>query len=439
MDWKGLRNKMELRPLRRFFKPDRKYDWYLISVIVILCLSGIAFLASASSIVSTRIYNNEIFLLIRQISLGLWFGFVLAFILSQIDYHHLYKVRKYLLFVSFVCLVWLAIAESLYKFNLISSPESLSIGPIRPISTNGATRWIEIGSLFRFQPVEFTKFALLVYTASFFHKRVIKNTTNQPITFLSLKKELYVILSTLILIILQPDLGSVLLVFLAVFGVLYVCDIPKKIISIILGGILALTIITILPSFNTSGVNTNYRFDRVQTFWNNLTGKNVGTNDFNLHTNRVQEAIANGGMWGQGYGNSQYKKRNLIPEVQTDAIISIIGEEMGFFKTLLFVSLYFLLAQRGLKVAHEAPDLFGRGLAAGIIFWISGQTLLNIMSFLNLVPLSGVPLPFVSYGSTSLLINLAAMGVLINISSFSTKHNNLATSKKINRPKYTLM
>ncbi len=421
MDWKGIGKKIELRPLRQFFKPDRQYDWYLISLIAALCLCGIAFLASASSIVSTKLYNNEIFLLIRQISLGLWFGFVAAFILSQIDYHNLYKARKYLLFLSYLCLIWLAVAESMYKFKLISSPEALSIGSIRPISANGATRWIELGSLFRFQPVEFTKFALLIYTASFFQKQILEKKTSEPITFLALKKELYVILTTLILIILQPDLGSTLLVFSVIFGVFYVCDIPKKIIFTVLGAIIGLAILTILPSLNGSGTNTNYRYDRVQTFYNSITGKNAETNDLNLHTNRVQEAIANGGLWGQGYGNSQYKKRNLIPEVQTDAIISIIGEEMGFFKTLLFISLYFLLAHRGLKVAERAPDLFGRGLASGIIFWISGQTLLNIMSFLNLVPLSGVPLPFVSYGSTSLLINLAAMGVLINISSFTTK------------------
>ena len=142
MDWKGFEKKIHLRAL---FKPDKKYDWYLIIVIVALCLSGIAFLASASSIVSTRLYNNEIFLLIRQISLGLWFGFVLAFILSQVNYHHLYKIRKYLLFTSFILLAWLALAESLYKFGIISIPEALSICPIRPISANGATRWIELG------------------------------------------------------------------------------------------------------------------------------------------------------------------------------------------------------------------------------------------------------------------------------------------------------
>jgi cell division protein FtsW len=436
MDWKGFESKIHLRKL---FKQDKKYDWYLISVIAALCLSGIAFLASASSIVSTTLYNNEIFLLIRQISLGLWFGFVLAFILSQVDYHNLYKIRKHLLLVSFLLLAWLAIAESLYKFRLISSPEAFHIGPIRPISTNGATRWIELGSLFRFQPVEFTKFALLVYTSSFFYKRELENKANEPITFFSLKKELYAILTTLTLIVMQPDLGSTLLVFSVSFGAFYVCNIPRKIILSVLGVILGLVVLTSLPSINHTGANTNYRYDRVQTFINSITGKNTETNDLNLHTTRVQDAISNGGLWGQGYGNSQYKKRNLIPEVQTDAIISVIGEEMGFIKTLLFLSLYFLLAQRGLKVAFEAPDLFGRGLAAGIIFWISGQTLLNIMSFLNLIPLTGVPLPFVSYGSTSLLINLAAMGVLINISSFSATRNQTVNPTQIRRPKYTLM
>jgi cell division protein FtsW len=108
------------------------------------------------------------------------------------------------------------------------------------------------------------------------------------------------------------------------------------------------------------------------------------------------------------------------------------------------VALYLVLALRGLKVAYEAPDLFGRGLASGIVFWISTQALLNIMSFINLIPLTGVPLPFVSFGSTSLLINLAAMGILVNISSYSKYSNHSSNSKtmlksNIHRPKFTIM
>jgi len=438
MDWQGFKKTIG----RKIFENQRKYDWYLIIVITLLCLSGIAFLASASSIVSTTLYNSEIYLLVRQISLGLWFGFVIAFILSQVDYHHLYKIRKYLLFTSFVLLVWMALAESLYKFNIISQPEALHLGPIKPISTNGATRWLEITTSLRFQPVEVTKIAILVYVSSFFYKRELSAHTNEPITFLNLKKELYVIFASLILVILQPDLGSTLLVFVVSFGVLFVCNVPRKIIISCFATIVLIALISILPSFGSSGGNTNYRFNRVQTFIDSITGKNTETNDLNLHTNRVQDAISSGGLWGEGYGNSQYKKRGLIPEVQTDAIISVIGEEMGFFVTLFFVGLYLVLALRGLKVAYDAPDLFGRGLAAGIVFWITSQALLNIMSFTNLIPLTGVPLPFVSYGSTSLLINLSAMGILINISSFS-KHPNAnpisMPKSRLHRPKFTIM
>ena len=439
MDWQGFKKTIGIR---KIFENQRKYDWYLITVIAILCLSGIAFLASASSIISTKLYNSEIYLLVRQISLGLWFGFIIAFILSQIDYRNLYKIRKPLLFVSFVLLVWMAIAESLYKFNIISQPEAFSLGPMKPISTNGATRWLEITPSLRFQPVEITKIAILIYVSSYFYKREHTAQTNEPITFLSLKKELYVIFASLILVMLQPDLGSTLLVFIVSFGVLFVCNVPRKILLSCFATIVLVALISILPSFGSSGQNTNYRFNRVQTFINSLTDKNTETNDMNLHTNRVQDAISNGGLWGEGYGNSQYKKRSLIPEIQTDAIISVIGEEIGFFMTGFFVGLNLVLALRGLKVAYEAPDLFGRGLAAGIVFWITTQALLNIMSFTNLIPLTGVPLPFVSYGSTSLLINLSAMGILINISSFSkqpisTSHS--VSKPRINRPKFTIM
>lgn len=439
MDWQGFKKTIGIR---KIFENRRKYDWYLIIVVAMLCLSGIAFLASASSIISTTLYNSEIYLLVRQISLGLWFGFVIAFILSQVDYHNLYKIRKHLLFISFVLLVWMALAESLYKFNIISEPEALRLGPIKPISTNGATRWLEIIPSLRFQPVEITKIAILIYVSSFFFKREQIAHTNEPISFMSLKKELYVIFASLILVMLQPDLGSTLLVFIVSFGVLFVCNIPRKILLTCFATIVLVALISIIPSFGDSGGNTNYRFNRVQTFINSITGKNTETNDFNLHTNRVQDAISSGGLWGEGYGNSQYKKRGLIPEVQTDAIISVIGEEMGFFVTLFFVGLYLVLALRGLKVAYEAPDLFGRGLASGIVFWITAQALFNIMSFTNLIPLTGVPLPFVSYGSTSLIINLSAMGILINISSFSKKPSSnsvLVIKPRIHRPKFTIM
>jgi len=440
MNWLNIRKNSKFS---RFFNEKKNYDWYLVIIVSLLSLGGIAFLASASSIISTARYDSEIYLLIRQVSLGLWIGFVLAFIFSQFDYHNLYKFRKHLLILSFFFLGWMAIAEILYKFHIIAEPESFRILTIKPISSNGATRWLEFAPSLRFQPVEFTKIALLVYVCGYFYKSENESKVKQEITFLSLKKELYAIVASLILIIMQPDLGSALLVFAVSFGALYICEVPRKILMSIIAFMIGFVLISVIPTSNTNGVNTNYRTGRVQTFINKITGNATTTTDSNLHTERVEDAIQNGGLWGEGYGNSQYKKRGLIPEIHTDAIIAVIGEEMGFFKTLIFLALYLILAIRGLKVATEAPDLFGRGLAAGIVFWITGQTLLNIMSFLSLTPLSGVPLPFVSYGSTSLLINLTAMGILINISSFSKQQSSKTTLNtprlRTTRPKFTIM
>ncbi|GAB4148234.1 MAG: putative lipid II flippase FtsW [Patescibacteria group bacterium] len=414
MNWTLLQRKFSAR----LFKTDQKYDWWLILIVSTLALGGIAFLASASSVFSTARYGSELYLLAKQASLGLWIGFAAAFILSRTDYHKLYHLRLPLLVLSFVLLGWLALSEILFKFNIIDSPGDFRIGTMGPLDVNFATRWLVLFPGFSFQPVEITKFALLIYISSFFLERERQRPEEQqPITILTLKKHLYALGASMILIILQPDLGSALLVFGVCFGSLFIAKTPTKILVTIIAGVMIFATLSILPSVNNDGTNTNYRYTRFVGFLKNISGEADNTLAVNYHTNRVEDAISNGGLWGEGYGNSYYKKRGLIPEAHTDAIIGVIGEEMGFIRTALFLGLYLALAIRGLRTARRAPDLFGRSLSAGIVFWISGQALLNLMSFLELTPASGVPLPFVSYGSTSLLINLAIMGILINISS----------------------
>jgi cell division protein FtsW (lipid II flippase) len=429
MNWSHLRKNIQ----RKLGESNLQYDWWLILIVTALSLSGIAFLASASSIISTSRHSSEIYLLVRQVSFGLWIGFVCAFILAKTDYHKLYYFRKPLLLISFLFLIWVAVAEILHKFAGFEQAK-VGFGSFYALSVNYATRWINTPFGFSFQPVELTKFALLIYISSYFFGYDEKNPT--PITFISLKKHLYAIASSMVLVILQPDLGSALLLFAVSFGCLFVTKVPKKILVTILVFVTLFASLSILPTFNDSGQNTNYRTNRFRdyvTHWFYQDDPNaVKTNN---HTDIAEQAIARGGIWGEGYGNSYFKKMSLIPEPHTDAIIAIVGEEMGFVGTLLFVALYLSFAIRGLRVSRRAPDLFGKSLAAGVVFWLSGQALLNLMSFLQITPTTGVPLPFVSYGSTSLLINLAALGILLNVSKQGVEPEIIKSPKQ----KYSLV
>ncbi len=391
-----------------FFKLNKtlNYDWWLLASVFLLTVFGLAFLASSLSTLSADTYRNE---LLKQLILGVGLGGFLAFILAQSDYHFLLKNAKYFVILNFVLLGFLAIFSIyadiiaigssgggyLVKFNAI---QKLSFLPIRPHIANGAIRWIDFPFIPNFQPSEFTKLAVLLYFCSYY-----LTLADEKITWLKLKKPLYVLAVSALLIMLQPDLGVTLIVAGIVISSLWVAKIPIKIlfyigaIVVILGLILTFT--------------TDYRANRVTAF---LDKNSVEAGQIR----GVQVAIENGGLFGKGYGNSEIKQvSGTLFEQSTDAIIAIIAEEIGFIGTVLFLSLYLVILWRGLKIAAQAPDLAGQALATGLTVWLVGQAFINLTGMLGLAPLTGVPLPFVSRGGSSMLINLLAVGILLNISS----------------------
>jgi len=391
-----------------FFKLNKtlNYDWWLLASVFLLTVFGLAFLASSLSTLSADTYRNE---LLKQLILGVGLGGFLAFILAQSDYHFLLKNAKYFVILNFVLLGFLAIFSIyadiiaigssgggyLVKFNAI---QKLSFLPIRPHIANGAIRWIDFPLIPNFQPSEFTKLAVLLYFCSYY-----LTLADEKITWLKLKKPLYVLAVSALLIMLQPDLGVTLIVAGIVISSLWVAKIPIKIlfyigaIVVILGLILTFT--------------TDYRANRVTAF---LDKNSVEAGQIR----GVQVAIENGGLFGKGYGNSEIKQvSGTLFEQSTDAIIAIIAEEIGFIGTVLFLSLYLVILWRGLKIAAQAPDLAGQALATGLTVWLVGQAFINLTGMLGLAPLTGVPLPFVSRGGSSMLINLLAVGILLNISS----------------------
>jgi cell division protein FtsW len=270
------------------------------------------------------------------------------------------------------------------------------------ISSGGATRWIDLG-FFSFQPSELAKLTFIIYLATWFSKKgkVMNDFAYGFIPFL-------VLLGIItLLIMMQPDLGTMTVIALVSILVFFIAGGSiKNILMIIAGGAtLFALLIKIAP----------YRAARLSVFLNpELDPLGIG-----YHINQALLAIGSGGILGLGLGRSR-QKYNYLPEATTDSIFAIIAEELGLIISVLLIVLFIVLMIRGFKIARNAPDQFGKLLAAGITCWFTVQAVINIGAMVSLLPLTGIPLPFVSYGSSAIVISMAAVGILINISKYSS-------------------
>ena len=185
----------------------------------------------------------------------------------------------------------------------------------------------------------------------------------------------------------------------------------KHLLMVSFGGLLLLfTLIKLAP----------YRLARFTIFLNpELDPQGIG-----YHINQAFLAIGSGGLFGRGFGQSR-QKFNYLPEITGDSIFAIIAEELGFFLTVAFVAIFVFFAYKGYKIAFTSPDIFGKLLAVGITSWIIFQSFINIGAMVGLLPITGVPLPFISYGGTAMMMNLAAVGILINVSKYTRERKHL--------------
>jgi len=208
----------------------------------------------------------------------------------------------------------------------------------------------------------------------------------------------------------QSDLGTTLVILAISLAVFFVSGAnPFQILAsiVVVGGLILLLIFS-----------TPYRVNRFTTFLDPLANpQGIG-----YHINQSLLALGSGGLFGVGFGHSRQKYRYL-PEPHTDSIFAIIGEEFGFFGTGILISLYCLFGYRAFKIITRAPDLFGKLLATAIAFWIPAQAIINIAAMTSLVPLTGIPLPFISYGGSSLIVTMVAVGILLNISRYGTEQS----------------
>lgn len=348
----------------------KKIDQALLAVVLGLTFFGVLMVYDASSVTAFRDFGDKFFYAKQQ---ALWaiLGFLVLFLASKFDYRRLKTLAPFLMFATIVLLVAVLI-------------------PSLGTRALGARRWLSFAGI-SIQPSELAKLASVLYLSSFLEKK--KNIL--PFVFL---------LGILItLIMLQPDLGTTVVIMGTGLCLYFVSGAP-------LFGLLILTILALVVGFALILVSP-YRKERFLTFLN-LTRDPL---EASYHIRQVLLALGSGGLFGLGLGQSR-QKYEYLPEAMTDSIFAVIGEEIGFLGSLVLISAFLFIVFRGLKIAKEAPDFFGQLLASGISCWIGIQTLINLSAMVVLVPLTGVPLPFISYGGSSLVVTLAGIGILLNIS-----------------------
>ncbi len=354
----------------------KKIDKLLLISTIILSLFGLLMIYSSSNVWASYKFNDP-YKYLKSQTIFLILGYFLIYFVSKIPFN-LYK--KYSNKILFICITLLI---------LVLIP---GIGTIR----NGSRSWFGIGPL-GIQPSEFAKLGLIIFTSKYLSNNKIKDIKTSVLPIL------IVVILIFGLIMLQPDFGTGVIIVISIIFLLFVSGVNMN--FFIKMGILGLIGIVVLV------IIAPYRMARITSFlnpWSDPLGSG-------FQIIQSLYAIGPGGLLGMGLGNS-IQKHFYLPEPQTDFIFSIISEELGFAGVIIVASLFITIIYRGLKISINQEDKFSKYLAFGITFSIAFQTILNLMVVVGLIPVTGVTLPFLSYGGSSLLISMIEIGILLNIS-----------------------
>jgi cell division protein FtsW len=366
--------------------------WLLIIVLTLLCI-GIVMVYSASAFQAAREQGDASYYFQREL---MWtiLGTVAMLLTLRVDYRHW---RRFSLVGMLIILPLLVIV---LKFG---------------VNVYGASRWLSLGSFFAFEPSELTKLVLALYIADWLARK-----GDQVGTFLyGLAPFIILVGIVLGLVLLENDLGTAIIIagFATAMFFTAGANITQFLLAMACGGVIFLK-----EAFSS------YRFYRIAGFVNpfkDVTG-------INLQLYQALLALGSGGWFGLGLGNSR-QKTGYLPFPYTDSIFPIIGEELGFVGSAVIVILFLFLAFRGFRLARRTPDLYGALLATGITTWLVLQAMINIGANTGTIPYTGVPLPFISFGGSSLVVSLAAVGVLLNISRYIQEPETPALSLRKKR------
>lgn len=353
-------------------------DKPLLIIVTFLVFVGFLAIFSATAPKCMREGTNLISFLVKQLIFA-GVGFFLMGFFAKFDYHKLEKFNNKFLWIVVVLLC-------IVKFT----PMGLEI--------NGARRWMNLGFM-QLQPSEFAKPLFCMLLASAFKTKVKLLDSNTWV------KTFIPILIVLFLVFKQPNLSMVIILLMTGLG-LYIAAGGPLILLAIGGGAIGVTILSMIPK-----LLHGYQMDRI-TIWLN-PGSDAQGKGYNIIQSLI--AFASGGFSGTGYGGS-IQKLAYLPECHTDFIFSIVAEEFGFLGCFFIIGLFVALVHRGFRIAKRCPDMYGKLLAIGITFIFGFQAFLNMSVASSLLPVTGVTLPFISYGGTSIIVFLSMIGILLNIS-----------------------
>lgn len=347
-------------------------DRWLVGVVLMLALFGVLMVYDSSVAIAIRDFGDQYYYAKEQLK-WLGIGIVAMAVLSRIDYHRWYALALPALVGAMVLLMAVFI-------------------PGFGVRALGAHRWLNFG-VFILQPAELAKLVLILYLAAWFTSR----EKGRFGAFLLLTGTIFG------LVIAEPDLGTGIILVAIALVMYFLSGASIKHFAILIP--------VVVIGIALLAISSPYRFARLTTFFNPESDP-LGAS---YQIRQVLLALGSGGWTGIGIGKSR-QKYEYLPEANTDSIFAIIGEEVGFFGVTLVIAAFAFLVWRVLRIAGRAPDTFGKLLAGGIGAWIGIQSALNIGAMAALIPLTGIPLPLISYGGSSLVILLAATGIVLNMS-----------------------
>ena len=357
------------------YKFNKSVDNFFYIFPLFLSLIGLFFIFESSSVRGLNEYS-DIFYFSKLQLMWIFIGSMLMIFFSKFDYHKLYYLAFPLMLTTLVFLILVLI-------------------PGLGFTGGGARRWLDFG-IINFQPTELAKLSVIIYLSSWFLYKERKRFSS----FIAL-------LSILVfLIILQPNLGTATIVFSISVIIYFLAGVQIHYLFLLLP-------ISALGFYFLINISP-YRFQRLTAFLNPSSDPlGIG-----YHINQIMISLSNGGFFGRGFGISR-QKYLYLPEAHTDSIFAIISEEFGFIGGFLLISAFLVLLYKIYSIATHASDKYGKYLAGGILSYFALQIIINLGGMVNLFPLTGTVLPFISYGGSNLLISFILIGILINISKKS--------------------
>lgn len=382
--------------------PLSNYYLVMVASLLLVAIGLMMVLSSSSAYAKASGYSSYYYLQKQLVFLAL--GIPVAAVLSRCNQ----KALK--------AFGWIGIIASIVMLLLVVAP-GLGLG----VEVNGNRAWLNLGFT-TVQPSEFAKAGLVLWSAAVLSNR--SRTLDQPKRLLF---PLLLVMGTVLLLVLaERDLGTALVVGLICFAILWFVGTPAKVLTL-MGGVAAAGVGVLI-------LTSPERMARIRAFLGHGEASGASTSDQPLN---AIYALASGGWWGVGLGSGRQKWGGLYNGAYTDYVFAVLGEELGLLGTLSVIALFLALGFAGIRIAMRSGSLFGQIAAGGMTAWLVGQALINICVAMGLLPVLGVPLPFISYGGSALLANLMAVGVLLALARQEPEARAALSRKPLERPRVT--